>query len=128
MIKYTLQSAFDEIWYHFVVEKASASFQSGSCKYNGPNGTVCAFALLVPAEMRHLLTQYESKSGGYIVQVNPDIAALFEDDVLENVDNLQSLHDKAAIDYTSIEPLKTFHELIEKYMREFAEKRGLVIP
>jgi hypothetical protein len=94
------QEVFNKIWNHFIVEKNPRSVQSVDadspteiCLYRGPNGSKCAFGVLIPDE------DYSEKMEGNgchspIFTRNYEKWGLVENDWLFYID-LQAVHDRA---------------------------------
>ena len=94
-MNFSRQELFNRAW-HGVVNQGCASMNEGSgCLYNGPNNTHCAFAHMVPPELRPKLK--ENKYYAFQLGI-PEIAAYFgatSDTDKRLMSMMQAAHDNA---------------------------------
>ncbi len=109
------QEQFNAIWDHFVVKKNPKSIEGDdNVLFNAETGTKCAIGILIPEE--EYFPKMESMYSWDLIKRVPELSNL----TMGEFHTLQQAHDHA--------PDKSFHDSIEKSLREIAFSNNLTIP
>lgn len=121
------QDAFNRVWNHFITNGAPASYDTKAmeCRYNGPNGAMCAFSLLLTEDERKKALE---GTACYVLINRWELTRFMldgRDDEFYWV--LQQTHDASARKYHK-SFATSFREDLKAALQEVADRFGLEIP
>jgi hypothetical protein len=134
------QEMFDKVWDWFVTNKNAPSISLTkaieTCMYRGPNGTKCAFGVLIPDDVANseFVEEFNSYSSEFVIERNETLKIMFSGEE-RFICTLQDAHDVAA--QRSIDTsdginrtinLEVFTKRITHRLTEIAESFKLQIP
>lgn len=133
------QGYFDKVWDWFVVQRKPPGFsEDGVCVYNGTNDEQCAFAVIVPDELRPQLL--EGKSAKTLMGFSPlctdlafakvlkDAMGVHTEKDADYVAALQYAHDDSAKETASGEIRKEFLYEFRDRLLGIARSYELAVP
>lgn len=125
----TNQEAFSTVWEHFVVNKAPESVgkyvyaglgEAEGCVYRGPNGTKCAFGVLIPDDLYE--KSFEGRGADFVMRELSEKGYSEFDGLNEGfVRSLQAAHDRST-------QAQDFSASVELLLRDLAKGYNLTIP
>lgn len=121
---YTLQSIFDTVWNHFIVNETLPGMDvSGACAYKAgeePNCRKCAVGILIPDELYE--PEMEGEPASTLVTSWDSLIPLFSQIPEDFIDDLQHAHDD------SIGADLPFHKKFELSLLMLASQYELMVP
>ncbi len=126
-----IQTIFDYVWHHFIVEKNPPGKDDVGCVYNTPSGG-CAIGCLLKPDVRLGVGDYRCSIGTAMRAVQAEDAMLsirhtFDINLeVEFLTNLQHSHDNSASELSL--QTETFIESMMRRLRSVAGSYALTVP
>lgn len=125
-----MQTIFNKVWHHFIIEGNPLSIGNEGPRYYGPNGSKCAVGILIPPD------EYNENIEGKAIQKLRDdgllprtLDILIQEGMEDFLYDLSTWHDEkfeAINDLDGIEEYDTTPD--KETLIRFAIERGLEVP